>query len=76
MEDILKLLKGIQEEADFENSKNFIEDGLLDSLDIMTLVEGLEKAYHIDISGKDIVPENFCDLQTIEALVKKNGGKL
>ena len=50
--------------------------GTLDSFDVMTLVAALDKSYSISIPGVDIVPENFENLQTIEALWRKCGAKL
>lgn len=61
---------------DFSQSKDFIGDGLLDSFDVVTLVSSLDKHFGISIQGVDIVPENFKDMATIEALLRKNGGKL
>lgn len=54
---------------------HFIEDALLDSFDIMTLVSDLDKTFGISIDGTDIIPENFWDIHAIEALVRKNGAK-
>lgn len=71
---ILEMLKEIRPEFDFEDSEDFIMDGLLDSFDIITLSNMLEEKYSITIDGLDIVPENFASLAAIEALVKKSGG--
>ncbi len=76
MEQILKILKNIEVDADFENSENFIGDSLLDSLDIMTLVEDLEVAFDIEIMGSDIIPENFSTIEKIQQLVEKRGGNI
>jgi acyl carrier protein len=75
MHDLMAILKTIRPEADFASSKNFTEDGLLDSFDVITLVAALDKTYGISISGADIVPENFRNVQTIEALLRKCGAK-
>lgn len=75
MKELYAILKKVEDE-DFENSKDFIEDGLLDSLDIMTLVEELEEEYNITISGKNILPENFTNIDAIANLVIISGGKM
>ena len=49
---------------------------MLDSFDMVTLVSALDKNFGISIQGVDIVPENFSNVQTIEALLRKNGAKL
>jgi acyl carrier protein len=73
MNALAELLKGIRPEFDFTASRDFIADGMLDSFDVVTLVSTLDKTYGISIDGVDIVPENFKNLATIEALLRKNG---
>lgn len=72
---ILELLKQVSEDAGFEHSANFIEDGLMDSFQIVDLVSELEDEFSIEISGKDIIPENFMNLDTIGAMVRKYTGE-
>jgi acyl carrier protein len=67
------ILKEIRPEFDFSASSDFIADGMLDSFDMVTLVATLDKTYGISIQGTDIVPENFKNLQTIEALLRQCG---
>ena len=76
MEIVLEILSEIRPEFDFENSTNFIENGMLDSFDIITLVTELDEKFDISIDGLDILPENFNTLQQIRDLVIKSGGKL
>ena len=64
------ILKKIREDSDFESSKNYVEDGLLDSFDIMELVEELEEGFDIEIKGSDIIPENFVNEEAISKLIK------
>lgn len=68
---VLEVLQNLKDDVDFESSTDFIEDGLLDSFDIVNLVGELEDAFDIEIRGIDIVPENFESIETIEALVEK-----
>jgi acyl carrier protein len=76
MKPIADILKEIRPEFDFTTSNDFMADGMLDSFDMVTLVSTLDKTYGISIAGTDIVPENFQNLQTIEALVRKHGVQL
>ena len=69
-EKILAILGEIRPEFDFEESDNFVEDGYLDSFDIVTLVSELETAFDVIIDGLDILPENFETVQDICNLVK------
>lgn len=68
------MLNEIRPEFDFQESDDFVGDGLLDSFDIVTLTDMLEEKYGIKIDGMDIVPENFSSIDGIIALVKKSGG--
>lgn len=76
MNEITTILKTIRPELDFSQSKDFIKDGLLDSFDMVALVTALDKKYNISIQGVDIVPENFQNIGTIEALLGKSGVEL
>ena len=76
MKSVADILKEIRPEFDFSASNDFLADGMLDSFDMVTLVAALDKNYSISIQGTDIVPENFQNLQTIEALLRKNGAKI
>ncbi len=76
MEEIYSILKEIRPEFDFENSADFVEDGYLDSFDIVLLVSSIEEKYKIKIPGLDIIPENFCSTKAIADLIKKCGGSV
>lgn len=76
MEKIMEILKGIRPEFDFSTSEDFIEDGYLDSFDLVTLVSELDETFDISIDGLDIVPENFMSVETIADVVRNNGGNL
>ncbi len=74
MKDILDMLMELRPEFDFEESDNFITDGLLDSFDVISLTSMLEEKYGITIDALDIVPENYMSMEAIAGLVKKSGG--
>lgn len=74
METILNMLMEIRPEHDFKNCDDFIEEGLLDSFDIITLIDMIQEEYNVTIDGLDIVPENFCSVEAIASLVEKSGG--
>jgi methoxymalonate biosynthesis acyl carrier protein len=76
MKSIAEILKEIRPEFNFTASNDFIVDGMLDSFDMVTLVATLDKNFGISIQGTDIVPENFKNLQAIEALLRKSGVQL
>jgi acyl carrier protein len=73
MKTVLEILQEIRPEFDFAASQDFMSDGMLDSFDMVTLVSALDKNYGISIDGTDIVPENFQNIGTITALIRKCG---
>lgn len=74
-EKVLEILSNIRPEFDFSDNVNFIEEGMLDSFDVVTLVADLDSTYGISIDGVDIVPENFSSIESIINLLLKNGAK-
>jgi acyl carrier protein len=72
---INEILKAIRPEFDFSLSSDFISDGMIDSFDIVILVNDLEKIFSISIDGVDVVPENFKNIASIKNLLIKNGVK-
>ena len=75
-EQIIKILTELRPEFDFTlEGVNFIEEGMLDSFDMVNLVNDLDSTFGISIDGVDILPENFGTVDAIEQLLKKNGAK-
>ena len=71
MEDLLKILKKIKPEVDFTKENNLIEDEILDSFDIVSLVAAIDDEFDIQITAKDIVPENFNSVEAMYKLISK-----
>ena len=71
MDELLEILMDIQPDADYENCTTLIDDGVLDSFAVLTLVTELQDSYGITIGPADIVPENFNSLQAIYDLVER-----
>ena len=75
-EKIIEILTELRPEFDFsEDGIDFIEEGMLDSFDLVNLVSELDTTYGISIDGVDIIPENFASVDAIAALLVKNGAK-
>lgn len=71
MESLLKILAEIRPDVDFEDNKELVDSGELDSFDIVTLVGELCDVYDIEIGADEIVPENFNSVEAIMALVTR-----
>ena len=75
MKHILEILRDIRPDFDFSTSRDFIADGVLDSMDMITLVSDLDRTFRISIDGLDILPEHFANLEAIASLLGKYGVK-
>ena len=68
---VLNILSEIRSEFDFSTCSNFIEDGMLDSFDIVTLVTMLDEEFKISIEGTQVIPDNFISVESICSLLSK-----
>lgn len=71
MEEILDILNGLGLDADFERCTTLIDDGILESLDIVTIIAELSDAFDITIPARDIVPENFNSAEAMLNMVNR-----
>jgi len=71
MEKIIAILKGINPVPDYENSDNIFDGGLLESLDMITLVTELIDEFDVEIRAEDINPENFNSVDRIFNLITR-----
>lgn len=71
MEELLELLKSIKPDVDFEKEESLIEDELLDSFDIVSIVAAINDEFDIQIGAGDIVPENFNSARAMYKLIEK-----
>lgn len=71
MEELLEILEELHPDVDFENNKRLIDDHLLDSFDIITLVAEIGDEFDIQISAEHIIPENFNSAESLYKLIKK-----
>ena len=76
MERITSVLDEIINGQEYADCDDFLEAGLLDSMDVMDLVEKLEEEFDIEISGRDIIPEKFKNVESIVKLIESYVGEL
>lgn len=69
--DVKAILSELKPGVDFETECKLIDDGILESLDIVSLIGALNDEFDIEISVIDIVPENFNSLSAICNLVER-----
>ncbi|MBC6681020.1 acyl carrier protein [Zhenpiania hominis] len=73
-ETILEILSGVRSDIDFENNTKLIDDGILESLDIVAIVGELNDEFDVEISVEDLVPENFNSVDAMVELITRAQG--
>ena len=71
MEQVMQILSAVRPDVDFTQETALIDDGILDSFDIVAIVGDLNDAFDIEITVEELEPENFNSAQAIYALVTK-----
>ena len=71
MEELYRILKDLPPDVDFDAEEDLIGDGVLDSLDIVTLITEINSAYDVNIPAEEILPENFRSAKAIYALITR-----
>lgn len=70
-EKILEILNDLNPDIDYETETTLVDDDLLDSFDLVSLVSELNDSFDINITVVDFVPENFNSLSALTALVER-----
>jgi acyl carrier protein len=70
MEQLLEILQGIRPDVDFENETALIDDGILDSFDVVSIISELDDAFGVQIRITELDPDNFNSVESIWNLVK------
>ena len=71
MERLMKILKEMKPDVDFEKETDLIGNCVFDSLAIVMLVSELCDEFDVEITPPDIVPENFRSAKTIMAMIER-----
>ena len=71
MDRLLQILAELRPDVDFTLAQNLIDDGVLDSFDVVSLVSELCDAFEVSISVDDLTPENFNTPEAMLALVER-----
>ena len=74
MEKLLELLKGVRPDLDFENETALIDDGLLDSFDVVSIISEIDEVFGVQIRINELDPDNFNSIETIWNLIQKLKG--
>ncbi len=71
MEQLLEILTELHPEVDFETEEHLIDNKILDSFDIVTIVAEIDSEFDVSIPAEELVPENFNSARALYALVER-----
>ena len=71
MEELLEVLNEVNADIDFENCESLIDDGILDSFDIVSIVGELNDEFDVEISPVDIIPKNFNSAKAMWSMIER-----
>ena len=58
-------------DIDYEKEDGLVDNGILDSLDIVTLITEINDKFDISIPAEEIIPENFNSAAALMALIER-----
>lgn len=71
MEKLLGILNKVNSDVDYNSEKFLIEERILDSIQIVYLIQLISSEYNIEIQIQDLIPENFNSIEAIWNLIEK-----
>ncbi|MBE6050233.1 MAG: acyl carrier protein [Clostridium sp.] len=71
MENLLEILEDINSDVDYSKEDKLIDNGILDSLDILSLVSDIEDEFEVSIKPVDLIPANFNSAEAIFNLIQR-----
>lgn len=71
MERLYEVLKNCCPTVDFEGEKKLVTDGVIDSVDLVSVISDIEEEFDISIDMENITPENFDSVEAMWALINR-----
>jgi acyl carrier protein len=71
MEKLIEILNELHSDVDFTQEEALVDDGILDSLDIVTLITEINDRFDVSIPAEEIIPENFNSAKALFALIER-----
>ncbi|MDO5118698.1 MAG: phosphopantetheine-binding protein [Coriobacteriales bacterium] len=71
LEDIIEILQDVEEDVDYETETALVDNRVLDSFDILSIISALNDEFDISIPAKDVIPENFNSAAAMRDMVQR-----
>ena len=71
MNEIIDTLTELHDDVDFTTETGLVENGILNSLDIVAIITEIDDRLDVQIPAEEILPENFDSAEALWALVQR-----
>lgn len=71
MDELLEILTDLHPDVDFETCDTLIDDKILDSFDIVSIIAEINDVFDVTIPAEEIVPENFNSAEALYDLIER-----
>ncbi|MBQ9890592.1 MAG: acyl carrier protein [Firmicutes bacterium] len=71
MEKLLEILQELHPDVDYDSCESLINDKILDSFDIITIITQINTEFDVAVPASEIIPENFNSAKALWALVER-----
>ncbi len=70
MDTLMEILEDIRPDVDFEEEEKLIDDKILTSFDILSIITEISETYEIKVSPAEIKPANFNSAKALWAMIE------
>ncbi|MBE6693956.1 MAG: acyl carrier protein [Ruminococcaceae bacterium] len=71
MEQLIEILKELHDDVDYNECETLVEDGILNSLDIVAIITEIDDRFDVRIPAEEILPENFNSAKALWELIER-----
>ena len=75
MDELMEILEDIRQDIDFSEEKRLVDDKILSSFDILSIISEISATFGIRLSAGEIRPENFNSAEAMWAMITRLQGE-
>ena len=71
MNELMEILEDICPDVDFENETALVDDKVISSFEILSIISEISETFNITLSPAEIIPENFNSAKSLWAMIER-----
>lgn len=71
MDELLEILQELHPEVDFDTCDSLVDDKILDSFDIISLITEINSTFDVAVPAEEIIPENFNSAEALWDMIER-----